>query len=457
MIAADGTAEERLLVLASLTSPTVGERTELAALTHGRIDWYELARLAQLNATTPLLYRQLNRARLLATVPVDVRHELAQVATAVGTVNDRRLTAATALLNRFQRADIDCVILKGMLFGLEIYGDVRYKRMNDIDILIRVEDAPAALEIYRQSGMFSSRDLMGKQAKVKPQRTHHLPSFATADGALVVGTHWGLITPRAPYTLDYEAIWSRVRRIDFYGAAAWAMADEDNLHHLCIHLPYYKTGVRELADIWNLMRDRANLDIELVVDEMRKAGTQNLVFHALSLTNRLVPHQHSESLIEAAAPAVDRWYRYDVARKIRDIHILLRSRSTHTSRIEKAYTHFNVTERLDEKAAAFVTLWAELLAPPAHEAAKMSSLRATTPVSRVVSTISAPYRLIKVFQRDLGQWLFFAALIKTVLDLGGAAVDTVFRPNHHRDSLVDFAARVGVTTDDLSAILEGQE
>jgi hypothetical protein len=175
------------------------------------------------------------------------------------------------------------------------------------------------------------------------------------------------------------------------------------------------------------------------------------------LTNRLVPHQHSESLIEAAAPAVDRWYRYDVARKIRDIHILLRSRSTHTSRIEKAYTHFNVTERLDEKAAAFVTLWAELLAPPAHEAAKMSSLRATTPVSRVVSTISAPYRLIKVFQRDLGQWLFFAALIKTVLDLGGAAVDTVFRPNHNRDSLVDFAARVGVTTDDLSAILEGQE
>lgn len=458
MIAADGTAEERLLVMASLTSPTFHERTEMAALTRGRVDWYEVARLAQLNATAPLLYRQLDRAQLLATMPVDVRDELAQVASAVATVNDRRLTAATALLKRLHTAGIDCVILKGMLFGLEIYGDARYKRMNDLDILIRVEDAPAALEIYRQSGMFSSRDLMGKQATVKPRHTHHLPSFATADGALVVGTHWGLITPRAPYTLDYEAIWCRVRRIDFYGAAAWAMADEDNLHHLCIHLPYYKAGVRELADIWNLMRYRINdLDIKLVVDEMRKADTQNLVFHALSLTNRLVPHQHSERLIHAAAPAVDRWYRYDVARKTRDIHILLRSRSTHTSRIEKAYTHFKVTERLDEKAATFVTLWAELLAPPAHEAAKMSSLRAATPVSRALSRISAPYRLIKVFQRDLGRWLFFAALIKTVLDLGGTAVGTVIRPKHNRDGLVDFAARVGVTTDDLSAILESQE
>ena len=37
MIAAGGTAEERLLVLASLASPTVDERAELAALTAGRV------------------------------------------------------------------------------------------------------------------------------------------------------------------------------------------------------------------------------------------------------------------------------------------------------------------------------------------------------------------------------------------------------------------------------------
>lgn len=269
---------------------------------------------------------------------------------------------------------IDCVVLKGMLFGLEIYGDARYKRMNDIDILIKVEDAPVALQIYRESGMFSSRDLLGKQATVKPERSHHLPSFVTADGALVVGTHWGLITPRAPYTVNYDGIWSRARRIDFYGTPAWAMADEDNLHHLCIHLPYYKAGVRELADIWNLLRYRTDeLDIELIVDEMRRAGTQNLVFHALSLTNMLVPHQHSVRLIDAAAPAVSRWYRYDVARKTRDVHTLLRSRSTHTSRIEKAYTHFNAVEQLGEKADAFIGLRSALLVPPVEEAAKMSS------------------------------------------------------------------------------------
>lgn len=101
LIAAGGTAEERLLVLASLASPTVDERAELAALTAGRVDWSELARLALLNATAPLLYRRLERARLLAMVPVAVRQQLAQVTDAVAAVNDRRLAAATALLDRF--------------------------------------------------------------------------------------------------------------------------------------------------------------------------------------------------------------------------------------------------------------------------------------------------------------------------------------------------------------------
>ena len=276
------------------------------------------------------------------------------------------------------------MVLKGMLFGLEIYGDPSYKRMNDIDILVKLDDVPAVMEIYRSLGMFSSTAVLGKEPKAKPKRSHHLPSFVSRDGALVVGTHWGLITPLSPYTIDYEAIWSRVRPIDFYGCPAFAMSNEDNLHHLCVHLPYYKTGVRELADIWNLVRHtKGRLDLDLFRDEMRKAGSHNLVFHALSLANRLAPDEDTAALAESARRHADRWYRYDVARKTRDVHTLLRSRSIHTSRIEKAYTEFNATENAAEKLSAFTTLWASLLAAPSAEALKMSSLRDPSPISRV--------------------------------------------------------------------------
>jgi hypothetical protein len=458
LIAAEATDEERLLVLASFATPTEEERAELGALAGRPLDWPLLFALAQTNATAPLLCRRLAREDLLDSVPTGIREALVAVTDTVAAANERRLAAATELVDQFHRAGIDCVVLKGMLFGLEIYGDPRYKRMNDIDILVKLDDVPAVMEIYGRLGMFSSTAVLGKEPNVKPKRSHHLPSFVSSDGALVVGTHWGLITPLSPCTIDYQAIWSRVRPIDFYGSPAFAMSNEDNLHHLCIHLPYYKTGVRELADIWNLIRHaNGRLDLDLFRDEMRKAGSHNLVLHALSLANRLAHDEESAALAESARTQADRWYRYDVARKTRDVHTLLRSRSIHTSRIEKAYTEFNATDNAAEKLSAFTTLWSSLLAAPSAEALKMSSLRDPSPISRVGAHLAAPYRLTKVFQRDLGRWLFFAALVKTVVDLAGAGIGSLVRANERPNTFEDFAARVGLTADDLRAILETQE
>ena len=458
LTAPDTTDEERLLVLASFAALTEEERAELGALAGRPLDWPLLLALARTNATAPLLCRRLVREGLLDSVPTGIRDALIAETDSVAAANERRLAAATELLGRFHRAGVDCVVLKGMLFGLEIYGDPRYKRMNDIDILVRLDDVPTVLDIYRGLGMFSSTAVLGKEPNAKPKRSHHLPSFVSRDGGLVVGTHWGLITPLSRYTIDYEAIWSRVRPIDFYGSEAFAMSNEDNLHHLCVHLPYYKTGVRELADIWNLVRHtKGRLDLDLFRDEMRKAGSHNLVFHALSLTNRLAPDEDTAALAESARRHTDPWYRYDVARKTRDVHTLLRSRSIHSSRIEKAYTEFNATGNAAEKLSAFTTLWASLLAAPSAEALKMSSLRDPSPISRVGAHIAAPYRLTKVFQRDLGRWLFFAALLKTVVDLAGAGVGTLIRGTERSDTFDDFAARVGLTAVDLRAILESQE
>jgi Uncharacterised nucleotidyltransferase len=458
LIAPGATNEERLLVLASLAAPTDEERAQLSALVGGPLDWPRLFALAQTNATAPLLYRRLAREGLLGAVPTGTRDDLVAVAATVAATNERRLVAAKELLEQLHRAGIDCVVLKGMLFGLEVYGDPGYKRMNDIDILVRLSDVPAVMEIYRGADMFSSSTVLGTDATPKPHRSHHLPSFVSKDGALVVGTHWGLITPLSPYTIDYAAIWSRVRPIDFYGSPAFAMSHEDNLHHLCVHLPYYKTGVRELADIWNLVRHaKGRLDLNLFRMEMEKAGSHNLVFHALSLANRLVPDEDITTLADSARTNADRWYRYDVARKTRDVHTLLQSRSTHTSRIEKAYTEFNATSSAAEKLSAFTMLWSALLAAPAAEALKMSSLRDPSPIGRVGARIAAPYRLTKVFQRDLGRWLFFAALLKTVVDLAAAGCGSLIKANERRDTLDDFAARVGLKASELRAILESQE
>ncbi|WP_330230703.1 nucleotidyltransferase family protein [Nocardia sp. NBC_00508] len=464
MIAAGGTDIERLLVHAALAAPSESERAELVELAHRVTEWAGFFELAQLNATAPLVRRSLLAAGVYSLVPPLVRVRFDAVAERIGAANDRRLAGAVQLLRRFDERGVRCVVLKGMLFATEIYHDPRYKRMNDLDILVEPEQVDVVIEIYRELGLFATSELLGKAPKVRTERSHHLPSFVSRDGALVVGTHWGLITPLAPYTVDYVAIWKRVRRIDFHGVPAWAMAHEDNLHHLGIHLPYYKTGVRELADVWNLARYAgADLDYDLLAAEIAAAGSERLMYHALSLAHQLVPNSRFAVLLDRIAPRVDRFTRGDTARKIADVHALLRSRSTHTSRIEKAYTEFNMTADAREKLDGFGRLWSGLLLVPGAEANRMSSLRDPGALSALGARVVAPYRLTRVFQRDLGRWLFPAALAKTVYDLGAAYAGELrsrtgvggARPTP--PGIDEYAARLGLTKADLQAVLDSQE
>ncbi|MEU2040363.1 nucleotidyltransferase domain-containing protein [Nocardia niwae] len=464
VIAAGGTAVERLLVHAALATPTAEERAELVELAHRVTDWAAFFELAQLNATVPLVRRSLIAAEVYELLPPLVRVRFDAVTERIATANDRRLAGAVRLLRRFDERGVRCVVLKGMLFATEVYGDPHYKRMNDLDILLEPHQVDSAVEIYRELGLFATSELLGKAPSVRTERSHHLPSFVSRDGALVVGTHWGLITPLAPYTVDYTAIWERVRPIDFHGVPAWAMAHEDNLHHLGIHLPYYKTGVRELGDIWNLARHTgADLDYNLLAGRIAAAGSEGLMYHALALAHRLVPNPDFARLLDRIAPRVDRFTRADTARKVSDVRTLLRSRSTHTSRIEKAYTEFNMTSDKREKLDSFGRLWAGLLLVPGDEAARMSSLRDPGALAAVGARLIAPYRLTRVFQRDLGRWLFPAALAKTVYDLGAAYAGELRSRTGLGSSrpeplgLDDYAARLGLTRADLQAVLDSQE
>lgn len=454
------TPAERLVLLCTLVAPTDLERAELAALARGAdVDWSEFDELTRAGATVPLVLSRLDAEDLGHLVPTGVRAALDSVAGTIAGTNQRRLAAAIPMLRALDTAGVHCVVLKGMLFADEVYRDPHYKRMNDIDTLIRVEDVDAVLKVYSRLDLFSVSAIFGKEPRAQVTRSHHLPTFVSPDGDLLVGTHWGLITPKAGYTVDMEAIWSRVRVIDFHGVPARAMSHEDNLHHLCIHLPYYKTGLRELADIWNLVRFAGeSLDVDLLEREIRKAGTEDLVFHALSLVERLIPHPVTEDLLARVRPDASAWYRYDVPRKTRDVHVLLRNRSTHTSVVEKAYTEFNATGDLGEKLRAFSRLWGALLAVPRDEALRMSSLpRSSGPAATTLARLAGPYRLTRVFQRDLGRWLFPAALVKTVVDLGVAGLRTARGDLVGHVDLAAFAAANGTTVGDLRRIMESQE
>lgn len=419
--------EERVLIQLTLTDGTV----------QGRPDWSVVADLAERNAVEPLVAHNLSRLGL------PVPEKLQKKADEVRTANEARLRVAKELFAKFGK--IPVVILKGVLFAETIYKNPCYKKMNDVDILVRREDLDAIYAIYDEMRFFSAAELTGSKKK-QEKWSHHAPPFFSRDLKCMIGTHWGLITPLSPYKLDYDAIWSRVRDIDFYGHPAKSMAPEDNLHHLCVHLPYYKCGLRELADIYNLIRTHP-IDWELFLREVAKAGTENLVYHALGLTQRVSPFVEVGEVLRRIEPRVTGYYRRDVAAKTASLSRLLRARCTHLSRIEKAFADLRATRKPGEKWEAFTRMWKQMLFPPAEDVARMNSLDRAT----IWARLRTPGRIRRVFYRDVGRLFFWLIMTK-------CAVDVLTSPfKKQQDDHEAFARKIGVTVEDLRRLKEALE
>jgi hypothetical protein len=381
-------ATERLLVLCTSARYQTDERAEASRLAQEAIDWELFQDLTEVNATAPLVWKNLGELGQRERVPAHVRARFEERARTIREANEARLRNARELFAHFAMRNIPVVILKGVLFAETIYRDPYYKKMNDVDILIRKQDLDAVYDVFAEMRFFSAVELVGGSPRKQEKFSHHAPPFFSRDLKLMVGTHWGLITPLAPYTIDYDAIWSRVVDVDFYGHPAKAMAPEDNLHHLCVHLPYYKCGLRELADIYNLVRHHT-IDWDLFAAEMTKAKTENLVYHALSLVHRIWPTPALQVAIARAQPNTSYYFRRDARRKCASLPRLLRGRSTHMSTIEKAYSDLNTTRDPGEKWSAYARMWSGMLFPPREDVLKMNALDEASGIRLVLARLQA--------------------------------------------------------------------
>src|SRR5687768_7783241 len=96
---------ERLLVLASYATPTKEEAAEARALTPY---WAELARLAEDNATVPLVSANLRKLGLAP--PADVAARFDEISAKVRAANQARLAIGRDLLARLAAKKVPVVI-----------------------------------------------------------------------------------------------------------------------------------------------------------------------------------------------------------------------------------------------------------------------------------------------------------------------------------------------------------
>ena len=235
------------------------------------------------------------------------------------------------------------IVLKGAYLAEKVYPAPGLRPMNDIDLLFRPADLPAAAEALRALG-YESKE---KSADLGPGITKHLSTFKrpveTPHPAKT--THWAEMTHRAetthrvvstpnPYVSGVgermiephgsleeswfglkcdltPGMWERSVEIEIAGQRARALSPEDNLLHLCVHLTFHlimgSPSFVQLADL-SVFLSRVEVhwpDFLSRAESLRAAG---YCYAALRLAQRTLavslPPDILPALAAASAPNV---------------------------------------------------------------------------------------------------------------------------------------------------------
>lgn len=453
---------ERIALLTSLAQPTSAEGTELRVLARelpSKDEWPRLLKLLKINCIEPKALAPLVNAG--ASMPEAVELELRAARAKVERQNKERIETGVPVLRALVEKGCDIVILKGNVLAHEVFGDPYYKKMNDIDILVRTRDLDAVHAVFNDAGLLTAAALSGGSARAQEKYSHHWPPYFTADLKCVFGTHWGLASPLSGVSIDYDRIWSRVIPFEFHGLKCFTLEPTDFLHHLCFHLPRYKTGLRELGDIYNFVRaKRAAVDWGRLVRESDEWRTVDRLYYTLSLVQAVDPSREARAVLLKLEPLVAPFTRKEVVARLKHPERILVSRSTQISKIEKAYALFTLARRPNEKAFFLYKMWKNFLLPKPAEVRKMNGLPEDAgSVALLKAYLRSPALISRVFAQDMGWAVFVLITLRHHVDLAksiGASAVLLLRLGR-LPALRDVFRGMGIREDaieNMEAVLE---
>lgn len=423
----------------------------LRALAAATTAWAEFGELATLNKVEPKVVLALTRADALKLVPPSVRAGLQAVATKVAETNRLRLEQARSFFPVLVEHGIPVCVLKGALFGETLYGEPGYKRMNDVDFLVPRADINRLPALLEANGFFSIAERVGHRRDVQTKVSHHLPPYVSRDLTCVLGAQWGLKSPLLGLDIDLDAMWARARPFDFRGVPLQQLSPTDNLFHVCVHLGFFKAGLRDVMDIFNLAH-AGDVDWALFSRLVEQSGAFDLVFHSLSLAHTLRPHPQMAVVLARLTPRASAFMRRAVLEKTRELAVLLRLCSGYLSVIEKAIADFNDSEAAPEKLRSYAHFWSLVLRPPEAEARRICFQPDPSPLQRRLIPFRAPARVLRAIGAEIGAPLLGVLLAKGTFDAMATAVTpSAWRASRSR-GLEAFAQRHGLATADVQRL-----
>jgi hypothetical protein len=266
-------------------------------------DWSRLLTAARTERVAPLLAHALERAQLApASTPADARSALRREYLATAAKAAVLGDAAARLLSRFARGGIPVIALKGLALAETIYPNPALRPMEDLDLLVRPDDLPAAVRLLEEAGY--------------REAWHGFPDFQRADGLVDVDLHTALLhegeipTRLDAQAIESEALWTAAQPATIAGETGLILSPAHQLLHLCQHLCYHHalSGLLRHADILALVTRHPELLVpeRLGPPAATRAGRRAL-YHALASCERRLGWELPADLLDTLRPLDRSW------------------------------------------------------------------------------------------------------------------------------------------------------
>ena len=246
-------------------------------------DWADFWEISRNHSVSEHLFARIKACNLEALLPQKTLERSRQLLYESISANSWLLQTGNQVTQKLLESGIETLALKGLFLQQAVYKVDEIRPMNDIDLLVRREDIPKAIDILKKNGfrMESHFDPAFENEDIK-----HVPPMWNEFGQ-TVELHWNLLEEDEPFSIDMGQVWSQKQCFE---ENLWGLSVEHLIVHLAIHgtyQHYLRLGLRSLLDLSRVIERYADsIQWGLVVETARAWKAEKSLWISLKLAEK---------------------------------------------------------------------------------------------------------------------------------------------------------------------------
>lgn len=255
------------------------------------MDWERFLQLSDQHCVGPLILQTIQRGTS-PELPERVGETLAVQHKNNIFISMSLSDALCRVAQRFQRAGISMISLKGPALAQTLFNDTSLRLSSDLDILVPLDDLDAVEVLLKNMGYRSigkNRSLTERQKKLL-QSVHHHRTFVHSETRINLEVHWRLSRLESRFLTKhpFDHLWQRADRILIHDIPVPVLGPTDNFRYLCIHGACHQwSRLSWLFDIHEILKKRPIVKIKEILCRPGSSTADDVLGQTLVLLDRL--------------------------------------------------------------------------------------------------------------------------------------------------------------------------